>query len=134
MAGIPIDQAADMLATDPATLRRVYHKFDPTYLRPAVAAVEFLYSVTPDRMEEIIKGPKREGMPRVYSRRAGRFSKSFRSRRIKVQLDHYAHRTKINNPAKSWRPVADKTGHWKMLISLESYRALSALSNVGTKI
>ena len=33
MARVPIDQAADWLATDPATLRRVYRKFDPAYLR-----------------------------------------------------------------------------------------------------
>lgn len=33
MDGVPIDQAADWLATDPITLRRVYRKFDPTYLR-----------------------------------------------------------------------------------------------------
>lgn len=40
MAGIPIDQAADWLATDPKTLRRVYRKFDPTYLRPLTKALE----------------------------------------------------------------------------------------------
>jgi integrase len=33
MDRVPIDQASDWLATDPATLRRVYRKFDPTYLR-----------------------------------------------------------------------------------------------------
>ncbi|MFT9092540.1 MAG: site-specific integrase [Gluconacetobacter sp.] len=33
MDRVPIDQAADWLATDPTTLRRVYRKFDPTYLR-----------------------------------------------------------------------------------------------------
>jgi len=33
MDHVPIDQAADWLATDPATLRRVYRKFDPSYLR-----------------------------------------------------------------------------------------------------
>jgi len=33
MDRVPIDQAADWLATDPATLRRVYRKFDPSYLR-----------------------------------------------------------------------------------------------------
>lgn len=41
MAGIPQDEAADMLATDPATLRRTYRKFDPaSHLRRAVAALE----------------------------------------------------------------------------------------------
>lgn len=40
MEGIPVDQAADWLATDPATLRRVYRKFDPTYLRPVGAALD----------------------------------------------------------------------------------------------
>jgi integrase len=39
MAGVPIDQAADWLATDPKTLRRTYRKFDPAYLRPAAAAL-----------------------------------------------------------------------------------------------
>ncbi|MBO1361999.1 site-specific integrase [Acetobacter sacchari] len=33
MDRVPIDQAADWLATDPVTLRRVYRKFDPSYLR-----------------------------------------------------------------------------------------------------
>lgn len=33
MDRVPIDQASDWLATDPVTLRRVYRKFDPTYLR-----------------------------------------------------------------------------------------------------
>ncbi|MFW7267726.1 tyrosine-type recombinase/integrase [Gluconacetobacter sp. Hr-1-5] len=33
MDRVPIDQAADWLATDPTTLRRVYRKSDPTYLR-----------------------------------------------------------------------------------------------------
>ncbi|WP_061500356.1 site-specific integrase [Acetobacter malorum] len=33
MDRVPIDQAADWLATDPLTLRRVYRKFDPSYLR-----------------------------------------------------------------------------------------------------
>ncbi|MBB2174000.1 site-specific integrase [Gluconacetobacter asukensis] len=32
MDRVPIYQAADWLATEPATLRRVYRKFDPTYL------------------------------------------------------------------------------------------------------
>jgi integrase len=41
MAGVPIDQAADWLATDPKTLRRVYRKFDPAYLRPVAAALSF---------------------------------------------------------------------------------------------
>lgn len=40
MERVPIDQAADMLATDPATLRRTYRKFDPTYLRSATNALE----------------------------------------------------------------------------------------------
>ena len=40
MAGIPIDQTADWLATDPATLRKVYRKFDPTYLRQVANALE----------------------------------------------------------------------------------------------
>lgn len=40
MEGISIDQAADMLATDPATLRRTYRKFDPSYLRGAAMALE----------------------------------------------------------------------------------------------
>ncbi|CAI9120239.1 site-specific integrase [Brytella acorum] len=33
MDRVPIDQAADWLATDPTTLRRVYRKFDPSYLK-----------------------------------------------------------------------------------------------------
>ncbi|GEN63189.1 hypothetical protein AOE01nite_14130 [Acetobacter oeni] len=33
MDGVPIDQAADWLATDPVTLRKTYRKFDPSYLR-----------------------------------------------------------------------------------------------------
>jgi hypothetical protein len=41
MEGIPLSQAADMLATDEATLRRVYRKFDPDYLAPAAEALEF---------------------------------------------------------------------------------------------
>ena len=40
MAGVPIDQAADWLATDPATLRRTYRKFDPAYLRTAMSALD----------------------------------------------------------------------------------------------
>jgi integrase len=39
MGGVPIDQAADWLATDPKTLRRVYRKFDPTYLRSVAGAL-----------------------------------------------------------------------------------------------
>lgn len=39
MAGIPIDQAADWLATDPKTLRKVYRKFDPSYLRTVASAL-----------------------------------------------------------------------------------------------
>ena len=38
MDRIPIDQASDLLACDPATLRRVYRKFDPDYLSDAVAS------------------------------------------------------------------------------------------------
>lgn len=40
MDRVPIDQAADWLATDPATLRRVYRKFDPAYLRGVAGALE----------------------------------------------------------------------------------------------
>lgn len=40
MEGVPIDQAADLVATDPATLRRTYRKFDPAYLRGATKALE----------------------------------------------------------------------------------------------
>ncbi|MGV4856985.1 tyrosine-type recombinase/integrase [Acetobacter senegalensis] len=40
MDRVPIDQAADWLATDPATLRRVYRKFDPAYLREIADAFE----------------------------------------------------------------------------------------------
>lgn len=40
MAGTPIDQAADWMATDPKTLRRVYRKFDPTYLRSVGIALD----------------------------------------------------------------------------------------------
>lgn len=40
MAHVPIDQAADLVATDASTLRRVYRKFDPTYLRGVAAALE----------------------------------------------------------------------------------------------
>jgi integrase len=40
MERVPIDQAADWLATDPRTLRRVYRKFDPTYLRSVATALE----------------------------------------------------------------------------------------------
>ena len=39
MDKVPIDQAADWLATDPATLRRTYRKFDPTYLRSVAGAL-----------------------------------------------------------------------------------------------
>lgn len=39
-AGVPIDQAADWLATDPVTLRRTYRKFDPAYLRSAASALD----------------------------------------------------------------------------------------------
>jgi len=40
MGGVPIDQASDLVATDPATLRRTYRKFDPSYLRGAAQALE----------------------------------------------------------------------------------------------
>jgi integrase len=40
MENVPIDQAADWLATDPRTLRRVYRKFDPAYLRSVAGALE----------------------------------------------------------------------------------------------
>jgi integrase len=40
MDRIPIEQAADLVATDPATLRRTYKKFDPAYLRSVTAALE----------------------------------------------------------------------------------------------
>ncbi|TWB00409.1 tyrosine-type recombinase/integrase [Gluconacetobacter diazotrophicus] len=40
MAKVPIDQAADWLATDPKTLRRVYRKFDPDYLREVGSALK----------------------------------------------------------------------------------------------
>ena len=39
MDGVPIDQAADWLATDPVTLRRTYRKFDPSYLRSVAGAL-----------------------------------------------------------------------------------------------
>lgn len=40
IAGVPIERAADLTATDPKTLWKVYRKFDPEYLRDAVAALE----------------------------------------------------------------------------------------------
>lgn len=40
MERIPIDQAADLVATDPETLRRVYRKFDPAYLRDVADALK----------------------------------------------------------------------------------------------
>jgi integrase len=40
MERVPIDQAADWLATDPRTLRRVYRKFDPAYLRSVGTALD----------------------------------------------------------------------------------------------
>lgn len=40
MDRVPIDQAADWLATDPLTLRRVYRKFDPNYLRSIADAFD----------------------------------------------------------------------------------------------
>lgn len=41
MEGIPESKAADFLATDAATLRRVYRKFDPDYLAPVADALQF---------------------------------------------------------------------------------------------
>lgn len=41
MDKVPIDQAADWLATDAATLRRTYRKFDPAYLRGVAGALDF---------------------------------------------------------------------------------------------
>jgi integrase len=40
MDGVPVDQAADWLATDAVTLRRTYRKFDPTYLRSVAGALD----------------------------------------------------------------------------------------------
>lgn len=40
MEKVPIDQAADWLATDPATLRKTYRKFDPAYLRSVASALD----------------------------------------------------------------------------------------------
>lgn len=40
MEGVPIDQAADWLATDSKTLRKVYRKFDPSYLAGVGSALE----------------------------------------------------------------------------------------------
>jgi integrase len=40
MEGVPIDQAADWLATDPKTLQRTYRKFDATYLRSVAKALD----------------------------------------------------------------------------------------------
>lgn len=40
MEGVPISQAADWLATDEATLRRTYRKFDPAYLRGIMGALD----------------------------------------------------------------------------------------------
>lgn len=40
MEKVPIDQAADWLATDPATLRKTYRKFDPAYLKTVAGALE----------------------------------------------------------------------------------------------
>ena len=40
MDKIPIDQTADLLACDPATLGRVYRHFDPDYLKEAVDALD----------------------------------------------------------------------------------------------
>ncbi|OUJ10308.1 MULTISPECIES: site-specific integrase [Acetobacter] len=41
MDRVPIDQAADWLATDPVTLRRVYRKFDPEYLKGIAGTLDF---------------------------------------------------------------------------------------------
>ena len=40
MEGVPITQAADWLATDEKTLRRVYRKFDPSYLASVASALD----------------------------------------------------------------------------------------------
>jgi integrase len=40
MSGIPIDQASDLLACDPTTLRRVYRKYDAGYLQSTVNALD----------------------------------------------------------------------------------------------
>jgi len=40
MEHVPIDQAADWLATDPKTLRKTYRKFDPAYLAGVGKALE----------------------------------------------------------------------------------------------
>jgi integrase len=40
MERVPIDQAADWLATDATTLKRVYRKFDPSYLRAVGSALD----------------------------------------------------------------------------------------------
>lgn len=40
MDHVPIQQAADWLATDEATLRNTYRKFDPTYLRSAASSLD----------------------------------------------------------------------------------------------
>lgn len=41
MEHIDISLAADLLATDEKTLRKVYRKFDPDHLAPVVAALQF---------------------------------------------------------------------------------------------
>ncbi|MBV1835614.1 site-specific integrase [Acetobacter estunensis] len=41
MDKVPIDQAADWLATDPQTLRKVYRKFDPEYLKGVASSLNF---------------------------------------------------------------------------------------------
>jgi len=40
MARVPLDEAADLLACDPQTLRKVYRHFDPAHLDRAVRALE----------------------------------------------------------------------------------------------
>ena len=40
MRGISLDQIADFLAADPATVARYYRKHQPDYLRPAAAALD----------------------------------------------------------------------------------------------
>lgn len=45
-AGIPLEQARDLTATDERTLIRVYRKFDPNYLQDAVNVLDEMVSVT----------------------------------------------------------------------------------------
>lgn len=39
MAGFSVDKASDLTATHPSTVRRIYRKFDPEYLRDAAGAL-----------------------------------------------------------------------------------------------